>query len=106
MEDALGVELVRIELTQVADIEDTVVGNGRRDHVTLRSRDIDHSLDLAIRSDLVHLAMIRLDGVEVTPQRDHAVPCAVRFKVTRDGIRRVRHRMRLLIRAKISDDAK
>ena len=35
MEHALGVELIRIELAQVADIEDTVVGNHRRYHMTL-----------------------------------------------------------------------
>src|ERR1700747_3196905 len=37
--------------------------------------------------------MIGLDGVEITPQRDHAVPCAVGFKVAGDRIGGVGHRM-------------
>jgi hypothetical protein len=103
LEDALGVELVRVELAQVADIEDTVVGNHRWNHVALGGRNIFHARDITIRRDLVHLTMIGLDGVEVTAHSDHAVPGAVGLEVSRDRIRRVCHRVRLLIRTQIGD---
>ena len=48
---------------------------------------------LAVRRDFVQFAMIGLDGVEIAPQRDHAVPCAVGFKIAGDRIGGVGHRM-------------
>jgi len=59
--------------------------------VPLTGADIDDPADLSAGGDLVELTVIGLDGVEVAPNRNHAVPGAVRLEIVRlpigDGMR-------------------
>src|SRR5262249_42723863 len=69
----------------------------------LRSRDINYPRYLAGGRDLVELAVVRLDGIQIPADGDHAVPGSVRLEVARDRIGWMGDRVRLLEGAQVRD---
>src|SRR5262249_61653570 len=67
----------------------------------LRSRDINYPRYLAGGRDLVELAVVRLDGIQIPADGDHAVPGSVRLEVARDRIGWMGDRVRLLEGAQV-----
>src|SRR5262252_8169489 len=101
--NALGVEAVGIKPAQIADIEDTVLSDHFRHHVPLRSRDVNYPRYRAGGRDLVQLAVVRLDGIQIPADSDHAVPRSVRLEVAGDRVGWIGDRVRLLERAQVRD---
>ena len=103
VEHALGVDGIWIKPSQIADVEDTVLIDHRRDHVTLRSRDVNDPRYLAGGRDLVELAVVRLHGIQIPADGYHAVPRSVRLEVAGDRIGWIGNWVRLLERAQVRD---
>src|SRR5215468_5870864 len=71
------------ERAEVPEEEVPLVRQRGRDDVTLTGRDVDQAADRAAgRVDTVDLAVVGLDGIQIAPDRGHAVPGPVRLEVS------------------------
>src|SRR5262249_44967120 len=72
---------------KVSYIEVAVMGDCRWHDVALARRNVADAGYLAVWCNLIQLAVVRFNSVQITADRDHAVPSSIRFKVIRVGVR-------------------
>src|SRR5262249_52138432 len=71
---------------KVSYIEVAVMGDCRWHDVALARRNVTNAGYLTFRCNLIQFAVVRFNSVQITADRDHAVPRSIRFKIIRLGM--------------------